>query len=139
VSVPCSAERSLEPPFSSGIAGTRRYVAQVFYAFNNRVIDHRFLKGRYLNQELVNKGFAKVVWSQALGKERAGTPGAHSSTHPSPELHKQSSSPTMQQAPVFPGGAAGDLPWVFRSLARDHRGCCRSLRRAFVLGAPTRE
>jgi endonuclease YncB( thermonuclease family) len=39
----------------------RRYVAHVFYAFNKRGIEHTFLKGRYLNQELVNKGFAKVV------------------------------------------------------------------------------
>ena len=39
----------------------RRYVAHLFYAFNNRGIEPTFLKGRYLNQELVNKGFAKVV------------------------------------------------------------------------------
>jgi len=39
----------------------RRYVAHVFYAFNNGGIEHTFLKGRYLNQELVDKGFAKVV------------------------------------------------------------------------------
>jgi endonuclease YncB( thermonuclease family) len=39
----------------------RRYVAHVFYAFNKRGIEHTFLKGRYLNQELVDKGFAKVV------------------------------------------------------------------------------
>jgi len=38
-----------------------RYVAHVFYAFNNRGIEPTFLKGRYLNQELVDKGFAKVV------------------------------------------------------------------------------
>ncbi|MBT8465591.1 MAG: thermonuclease family protein [Deltaproteobacteria bacterium] len=38
-----------------------RYVAHVFYAFNNRGIESTFLKGRYLNQELVDKGFAKVV------------------------------------------------------------------------------
>jgi endonuclease YncB( thermonuclease family) len=38
-----------------------RYVAHVFYAFNNRGIESTFLKGRYLNQELVGKGFAKVV------------------------------------------------------------------------------
>jgi endonuclease YncB( thermonuclease family) len=38
-----------------------RYVARVFYAFNNRGIEHTFLKGRYLNQELVDKGFARVV------------------------------------------------------------------------------
>ena len=38
-----------------------RYVAHIFYAFNNRGIDHTFSKGRYLNQELVNKGFANVV------------------------------------------------------------------------------
>ena len=38
-----------------------RYVAHIFYAFNNRGIEHTFNKGRYLNQELVNKGFAKVV------------------------------------------------------------------------------
>ena len=49
------------------IANTRksdlhgRYVAHIFYAFNNRGINHTFLKGRYLNQELVDKGFAKVV------------------------------------------------------------------------------
>ena len=34
----------------------RRYVAHVFYAFNNQGIDHTFLKGRYLNQELIDKG-----------------------------------------------------------------------------------
>jgi len=39
----------------------RRYVGHVFYAFNNRGIEHTFLTGRYLNQELVDKGFAKVV------------------------------------------------------------------------------
>ena len=39
----------------------RRYVTHVFYAFNNRGIDRTFLKGRYLNQELVTKGLAKVV------------------------------------------------------------------------------
>jgi endonuclease YncB( thermonuclease family) len=39
----------------------RRYVAHVFYAFNNRGIEQTFLKGRYLNQELVDKGFAKLV------------------------------------------------------------------------------
>jgi len=38
-----------------------RYVAHVFYAFNNRGIEPTFLKGRYLNQELVDKGFARVV------------------------------------------------------------------------------
>jgi len=38
-----------------------RYVAHVFYAFNNQGIEKTFLKGRYLNQELVDKGFAKVV------------------------------------------------------------------------------
>ena len=38
-----------------------RYVAHVFYAFNNRGIERTFLEGRYLNQELVDKGFAKVV------------------------------------------------------------------------------
>ncbi len=38
-----------------------RYVAHVFYAFNNRGIEQTFLKGRYLNQELGDKGFAKVV------------------------------------------------------------------------------
>ena len=49
------------------IVGTRkadlhgRYVAHVFYAFNNRGIEQTFLEGRYLNQELVDKGFAKVV------------------------------------------------------------------------------
>ncbi len=39
----------------------RRYVAHVFYSFNKRGIDHTFNKGRCLNQELVNKGFAKIV------------------------------------------------------------------------------
>jgi endonuclease YncB( thermonuclease family) len=39
----------------------RRYVAHVFYAFNKRGIEHTFLKGRYLNQELINKGHAKIV------------------------------------------------------------------------------
>ena len=39
----------------------RRYVAHVFYAFNNQGIESTFLKGRYLNQELINKGFAKLV------------------------------------------------------------------------------
>ena len=39
----------------------RRYVAYVFYAFNKRGIEHTFLKGRYLNQELVDKGFAKMI------------------------------------------------------------------------------
>ena len=38
-----------------------RYVAHVFYAFNNRGIGHTFSKGRYLNQELIDKGFAKAV------------------------------------------------------------------------------
>ncbi|MBW2377124.1 MAG: thermonuclease family protein, partial [Deltaproteobacteria bacterium] len=38
-----------------------RYVAHIFYAFNNRGIEPTFLNGRCLNQELVNKGFAKVV------------------------------------------------------------------------------
>jgi endonuclease YncB( thermonuclease family) len=38
-----------------------RYVAHIFYAFNNRGIEHTFTNGRYLNQELVNKGFARVV------------------------------------------------------------------------------
>ena len=38
-----------------------RYVAHLFYAFNNRGIKHTFINGRYLNQELVNKEFAKVV------------------------------------------------------------------------------
>jgi endonuclease YncB( thermonuclease family) len=38
-----------------------RYVAHIFYAFTKRGIDHTFLNGRYLNQELVNKGFAKAV------------------------------------------------------------------------------
>ena len=37
------------------------YVAHVFYAFNNRGIESTFLKGRYLNQELVDKGLAKAV------------------------------------------------------------------------------
>ena len=39
----------------------RRYVAHVFYAFNNRGIESTFLKGRYLNQELIDKGFANPV------------------------------------------------------------------------------
>jgi endonuclease YncB( thermonuclease family) len=39
----------------------RRYVAHVFYAFNNRGIESTFLKGRYLNQELIDKGHAKAV------------------------------------------------------------------------------
>jgi len=39
----------------------RRYVAHLFYAFNKRGIEHTFLSGRYLNQELVDKGFAKLV------------------------------------------------------------------------------
>jgi len=39
----------------------RRYVAHVFYAFNNRGIESTFLKGRYLNQELIDKGFARPV------------------------------------------------------------------------------
>jgi endonuclease YncB( thermonuclease family) len=39
----------------------RRYVAHVFYAFNNRGIEKTFLKGRYLNQELIDKGHAKPV------------------------------------------------------------------------------
>jgi hypothetical protein len=34
---------------------------RAFYAFNKRGIEHTFLKGRYLNQELVDEGFAKVV------------------------------------------------------------------------------
>ena len=39
----------------------RRYVGHVFYAFNNQGIERAFLKGRYLNQELIDKGFAKPV------------------------------------------------------------------------------
>ena len=39
----------------------RRYVAHVFFTFNNRGIESTFLKGRYLNQELIDKGFAKPV------------------------------------------------------------------------------
>ena len=39
----------------------RRYVGHVFYAFNNQGIESAFLKGRYLNQELIDKGFAKPV------------------------------------------------------------------------------
>ena len=31
-----------------------RYVAHLFYAFNNRGIERTFTNGRYLNQELVN-------------------------------------------------------------------------------------
>jgi hypothetical protein len=38
-----------------------RYAAHIFYALNNRGIEHTFTNGRYLNQELVNKGFAMVV------------------------------------------------------------------------------
>jgi endonuclease YncB( thermonuclease family) len=38
-----------------------RYVAHIFYTFNNRGIENAFKKGRYLNQELVNKGFAQLV------------------------------------------------------------------------------
>ena len=33
----------------------------VVYAHNNREIEQAFLEGRYLGQELVDKGFAKVV------------------------------------------------------------------------------
>jgi hypothetical protein len=33
----------------------------VFYVFNNRGIERTFVEGRYLNQELVDKGFARVV------------------------------------------------------------------------------
>ena len=39
----------------------RRYVAHLFYAFNNQGIEHTFLRGRYLNQELLDKGFAKIA------------------------------------------------------------------------------
>jgi len=39
----------------------RRYVAHVFYAFHKQGIERAFLKGRYLNQELIDKGFAKPV------------------------------------------------------------------------------
>ena len=39
----------------------RRYFAHVFYAFNKRGIESTFLKGRYLNQELIDKGHAKPV------------------------------------------------------------------------------
>jgi endonuclease YncB( thermonuclease family) len=39
----------------------RRYVGHVFYAFNNQGIETTFLKGRYLNQELIDKGHAKPV------------------------------------------------------------------------------
>jgi endonuclease YncB( thermonuclease family) len=39
----------------------RRYVAHVFYAFNNQGIEKTFLRGRYLNQELIDKGYAKPV------------------------------------------------------------------------------
>ncbi|MFA9472037.1 MAG: hypothetical protein ACERNK_15810 [Deltaproteobacteria bacterium] len=38
-----------------------RYVAHIFYAFNSQGIERTFLKGRYLNQELVDKGFAKPM------------------------------------------------------------------------------
>ena len=38
-----------------------RWHAHLFYAFNNRGIEHTFTNGRYLNQELVNREFAKVV------------------------------------------------------------------------------
>jgi hypothetical protein len=55
----------------------RRYVAHVFYAFNNRGIEHTFLKGRYLNQELVDKGFAKATvgrraWGRIAASRRSG-------------------------------------------------------------------
>jgi predicted nuclease of restriction endonuclease-like (RecB) superfamily len=36
-------------------------LAHVFYAFNNQGIERAFLKGRYLNQELIDKGFAKPI------------------------------------------------------------------------------
>jgi hypothetical protein len=39
----------------------RRYVGHVFYAFNNQGIESTFLKGRYLNQEPIDKGHAKPV------------------------------------------------------------------------------
>ncbi len=39
----------------------RRYVGHIFYAFNNQGIERAFLTGRYLNQELIDKGFAKPV------------------------------------------------------------------------------
>ena len=39
----------------------RRYVGHVFYAFNKRGIESTFLKGRYLNQQLLDKGHAKPV------------------------------------------------------------------------------
>jgi len=39
----------------------RRYVAHLFYAFNNQGIEQTFVRGRYLNQELIDKGFAKIV------------------------------------------------------------------------------
>ena len=39
----------------------RRYVAHIFYAFNNQGIERAFLEGRYLHQELIDKGFAKLV------------------------------------------------------------------------------
>ncbi len=45
---------------AQGAAG-RRYVGHVFYAFNNQGIESTFLKGRYLNQELIDKGHAKPV------------------------------------------------------------------------------
>jgi len=38
-----------------------RYVAHVFYSFKKESIEKVFGKGRYLNQELVDKGLAKVL------------------------------------------------------------------------------
>jgi len=38
-----------------------RYVGDVFYSFTERSKDTIFMNGRYLNQELVDKGFARVL------------------------------------------------------------------------------
>jgi hypothetical protein len=45
---------------NEGAAG-RRCVGHVFYAFNNQGIERAFLKGRDLDQERIDKGFAKLV------------------------------------------------------------------------------
>jgi len=39
----------------------RRDVGHIFYAFNNQGIESTFLKGSYLNQELIDEGFSKPV------------------------------------------------------------------------------
>ena len=38
-----------------------RYVGHVFYSFKNLSKDETFSKGRYLNQELVDHGLAKII------------------------------------------------------------------------------